>query len=65
MTRDELPPFLTTRQVAEFLNCSLEFLKTARKRGTGPQFTKISPDAVRYARKSLLAWIDANTMRAA
>jgi predicted DNA-binding transcriptional regulator AlpA len=65
MTREELPEFLSTTQVAKFLNCSTEFVKVARKRGTGPKFTRLGPDLIRYPREALLQWIDANTVEVA
>lgn len=61
MTRDELPPFLKTREVCAFLGVSDQFLKEARRKGTGPKFTRISQDCIRYERKALLEWIDARS----
>lgn len=60
-SRDTLPPNLRTSEVADFLGCSEQFLKQCRRKGTGPEFTKLSGDLVRYPREALLAWIDANT----
>jgi hypothetical protein len=63
----EIPPlvvvseFLTTKQAAEFLNLSRQFLEAARYRGdgSGPPYIKLQR-AVRYRKSVLDGWMAAH-----
>lgn len=52
---------LTETQVAEILNLSTRTLQAWRVRRAGPNYVQVER-AVRYRRRDLLAWIDANTI---
>tara|TARA_E500000305_G_C3969611_1_gene211284 strand:- start:498 stop:743 length:246 start_codon:yes stop_codon:yes gene_type:complete len=52
----QLPPLMTTKQVADLLDLSTEWLFNARKARTGPPFIQISRQTVRYDRDDVLAW---------
>ena len=45
--------WFNTAEAAEFLCLSPKTLKNWRSKGTGPQFIKLTPKAVRYSRASL------------
>jgi phage terminase Nu1 subunit (DNA packaging protein) len=47
-------------QAAEFLDLSIRTLQAWRVRSAGPPFVKAGR-AVRYRRRDLIDWIDANT----
>jgi excisionase family DNA binding protein len=57
------PPLLTTRQAAEYLNCSKSLLDKLRVRGGGPEYVQVSDDLVRYAKSALDEYIAARTRR--
>jgi hypothetical protein len=52
---------LTEIQAAKVLNLSSRTLQAWRIRNTGPSFVQAGR-AVRYRRRDLLLWIDANTI---
>jgi hypothetical protein len=52
---------LTETQVAEILNLSIRTLQMWRVRRAGPKYVQVGR-AVRYRRRDLIAWIDANTI---
>ena len=52
---------LTTRDVAEWLGVSVQFLEIARHRGYGPKFVRIGPGRIRYRRADVLAWLEERT----
>ena len=55
------PEFLLTEtQASELTGLSVRTLQAWRVRGEGPVFVKLGR-AVRYRRRDLLAWVDANT----
>jgi excisionase family DNA binding protein len=63
----DLDALLTEVQAAELLNLSTRTLQAWRIRGVGPPFVQAGR-AVRYRRRDLVKWIEANTvstMRAA
>lgn len=47
-----LPQYMTTRQAAEYLGLSTQFLEIARCRGGGPKYVKLA-QAVRYSKADL------------
>jgi predicted DNA-binding transcriptional regulator AlpA len=55
--------FLTEKQAARLLSMSHRTLQAWRRIGGGPSFIKLGR-AVRYRRRDLIAWIDANTIGA-
>ena len=57
-TADDL---LTTRDVAEWLGVSIQFLEIGRHRGYGPKFVRIGPARIRYRRADVLAWLEQRT----
>jgi predicted DNA-binding transcriptional regulator AlpA len=48
---------LTTKQVADWLGCSTQFLERHRGRGTGPAFVPISRRMVKYRRDAVRHWL--------
>ena len=54
---------LTEVQAAEALSLSVRTLQAWRPRGAGPAFVRAGR-AIRYRRRDLLAWMDANTVTA-
>jgi|tagenome__1003787_1003787.scaffolds.fasta_scaffold20959347_4 hypothetical protein len=52
---------LTEVQAAEFLSLSTRTLQAWRERRSGPPFVRAGR-AVRYRRRALYIWIDANTV---
>lgn len=54
---------LTEVQAADALNLSVRTLQAWRPRGVGPAFVRAGR-AIRYRRRDLLAWMDANTVTA-
>ena len=52
---------LTTRDVAEWLGVSVQFLEIGRHRGYGPKFVRIGPARIRYRRSDVLAWLEDRT----
>jgi predicted DNA-binding transcriptional regulator AlpA len=49
--------FLTTRQVADWLGCSMQWLEILRGRGTGPKYVTLSNRMVRYKRGAVRDWL--------
>ena len=48
---------LSTRQVAEALGISEQWLEVGRIKGYGPPFTKVRPRLVHYPRNGLIKWL--------
>jgi hypothetical protein len=48
---------LSTRELADWLCCSTQFLEIARSKGTGPKFTMLSPKVIRYTRGHVRDWL--------
>ncbi len=53
------PKLLTSRQAAEYLGFSLNWIQDRRKTGGGPRYIRINSRTVRYRRQDLDRWIDA------
>jgi predicted DNA-binding transcriptional regulator AlpA len=49
---------LTTREVADLLGMSTQWVEIARHKGIGPAFVRITPRCVRYRRSDLKAWLN-------
>jgi hypothetical protein len=48
---------LDTRQCADWLNVSRQFLELGRMQGYGPPCTVLSPKVVRYRKNAVLRWL--------
>jgi predicted DNA-binding transcriptional regulator AlpA len=48
--------YFNTKQAAEYLSLSYQYLEIARHKGTGPQYIKLAK-AVRYRREDLDGWM--------
>lgn len=58
MNAEDLPPLMTTKQVAELTGVAEGSLKYYRHRGHGgPKSFALTPKAIRYSRESVLEWI--------
>jgi predicted DNA-binding transcriptional regulator AlpA len=55
---DEL---LSTRQVADWLGVSTQWLEIGRCKKYGPKFMRIGPRVIRYRRGDVLEWLKART----
>lgn len=59
MSADELPPYMTQREVSELTGVPIGTLKFYRHRGSGgPRSFALTPRSIRYAREDVLAWIE-------
>jgi hypothetical protein len=59
-THTEDDDFKLTDEVATWLRMSPEALRKWRRRGIGPPFVKLPTGPVRYRRRDVQAWIEAN-----
>lgn len=48
---------MTTRETAQWLNVSTQFLEIGRSQGYGPPATVLAPKVVRYRKNSVLRWL--------
>ena len=48
---------LSTRDLAEWLGVSTQFLEIGRHKGYGPKFTRLAPRDIRYRRADVRAWL--------
>lgn len=48
---------LSTREVADWLGVSLQWLEIGRVKGWGPVFLKLGPKRIRYRRGDVIAWL--------
>jgi hypothetical protein len=48
---------LTTQQVASWFGVTAQWVELARAEGYGPPFTRIAPQAIRYKRATVIAWL--------
>ncbi len=51
------PRLLKTREVAAYLNVTLETLRKYRDRGSGPPFVRLLPKTLRYPSDGLNEWL--------
>jgi predicted DNA-binding transcriptional regulator AlpA len=54
---------LTTMQLANWLGVSHQFLETARVKGTGPKFIKVTGRQLKYRRDDVLKWLEDRTFQ--
>jgi hypothetical protein len=57
---DEL---LDSAQLAEWLQCSVQFVEILRGRDDGPDFERIAPKVIRYRRGSIRTWLRQREIR--
>ena len=55
---------VSTRELAEHLGISTQFLEIARHRGYGPAFARLSPRRIRYRLGDVRAWLRSRMHRA-
>jgi hypothetical protein len=48
---------MTTRETANWLNVSTQFLEIGRTRGYGPPATMLAPKVIRYRKNTTLKWL--------
>ena len=59
MDMQNLPPFMTTKQVSELTGVPQGSLKFFRHRGYGgPKSFALTPRAIRYRREDVIDWIN-------
>lgn len=59
MSIEELPLYMTTKQVSELTGVPEGTLKYYRHRGDcGPRSFALTPRSIRYAREDVMAWIE-------
>jgi hypothetical protein len=51
------PDMLRTRDVADWLGVSTQWLEIGRIKGYGPPYVRFSPRNIRYSRKDVVAWL--------
>lgn len=59
---DDLPPLMTTAEVADYIRASKESLNQDRYLGRGMPYVRIGRK-IRYRREDVLKYLDANTFR--
>jgi len=52
---------LSTRETADWLGNSVQWLEIGRSRGYGPPFVRVSPRVIRYRRGDVIEWLKART----
>lgn len=57
---DHLDRLITENDAALFLGYSVRALQNWRVRGGGPKFVRVSKRSIRYRRRDLIAWTEAN-----
>jgi hypothetical protein len=55
---DEL---LTTRETADWIGVSTQWLEIGRSKDYGPRFVRVSPRCIRYRRGDVVEWLRART----
>ena len=55
---DEL---LDTRQLADWLGVSTQWVEIGRSKNYGPKYTKVGPRQIRYRRGDVLRWLKSRT----
>lgn len=54
---------LTTREAADFLRVSQQWLEIGRHRGYGPPYQRVGPRLIFYNRRPMLDWLNTRTHR--
>jgi predicted DNA-binding transcriptional regulator AlpA len=52
---------LSSRQVADWLGVTQEWVELGRSKNYGPRFTRLSPKVIRYRRADVLKWLRARS----
>ena len=52
---------LSTREVADWLSISQQWLEIARCKNYGPEFTRVGPRVIRYTRGNVRKWLKERT----
>ena len=52
---------LATKEVADWLSISVQWLEIGRLRGYGPRYVRIGPRHIRYRRSDVIAWLSERT----
>lgn len=52
---------LSTREVANWLAVSTQWLEIGRSKNYGPAFTRVGPRCIRYLRGDVLKWLKARS----
>lgn len=52
---------LSTRETAQWLGVSEQWLELGRSKNYGPRYTRLSPRMIRYRRKDVWAWLKSRT----
>jgi predicted DNA-binding transcriptional regulator AlpA len=52
-----LDDLLTTEQVAQWLQCSTQWLEIGRHEGYGPPWRRLGPRMIRYHRGDVIEWL--------
>ena len=52
---------LPTRETADLIGTSHQWLEIGRTKGYGPPFVRISPRCIRYRRSAIITWLDSRT----
>jgi predicted DNA-binding transcriptional regulator AlpA len=52
---------LHTREVADWLGVSTQWLEIGRSKNYGPKFTRVGPRVIRYRRGDVLKWLRERT----
>lgn len=57
------PPdqLLSTREVADWLGVSIQFMEIGRHKGYGPRFVRLGPRKIVYRRADVLHWLGTRT----
>src|SRR5262249_2287794 len=56
-TIDDNDKMLNTRELAELLGVSTQWVEIERCKGSGPPFVRLGPRMVRYRRNAVRAWL--------
>jgi predicted DNA-binding transcriptional regulator AlpA len=49
---------LSTRELADWLDVSIQWVEIGRHAGYGPRFRRIGPRRIRYLRADVMEWLD-------
>lgn len=63
MTLQNMPRYLTEKQVAVVTGFAVQTLRNWRHRGVGPMYCKVNQAAIRYPWGDLLAYMDQQKVR--
>src|SRR4051812_18422698 len=49
----------STKQLADWLGASTQFLEILRSKGAGPKFIRLAPRLIKYRHADIIEWLDA------